>query len=567
MRVFIQSVDRACYAWAGRDTFFGQAPILVRGNFASDMHDRADYDELAWDRFDEQRDQLEKPFLSPATLKTLEAVVGADFANEAKWVRPVHIGGWNLVFVFELVASNSRVVIRLPRPHVAYFAREKTSLEVATMNFLSQHTKLSIPTLFSSGKHPDVGYYLISEFVDNNGLLSRALAKPEEDEDEAPVLNLALLGCELEAHLYDVAVHVLHLFQPSFAAIGSLNQTQDGLFGVGGRPLTQNMYNMVYLANIPPSVLPAEDKISHTADEWYTVLAEMHMLQLTFQQNDLVKDEDDCRNKYIARHLFLKLARAGKLSTFGFMDDTWSAQSKSDRRGYCRAPSNAGSFRIWCDDFRPANILLHKGRGNGSTVIDWEFTYVAPTQFVLDPPWWLLLDVPEMWCSGMEDWAQQYGRCLDVWLRAMERAEQNSNETPSGYSLSEYMQESWTTGRFWLNYAARKSWAFDSIFWKCLDERFFGKRLHEPASQEPLWRKRIGLLNRAEKMAMEAFVDKKMKQSQNKELLTWSEREAQDRRAEVLFKHDQGPLRQCFATIIRLVGHVQTVVSNLRGNA
>lgn len=148
--------------------------------------------------------QLEKPSLSPATLKTLEAVVGADFAKQANWVRPVHIGGWNLVFVFELVASNSRVVIRLPRPHVAYFAREKTSLEVATMNFLSQHTKLSIPTLFSSGKHPDVGYYLISEFVENNGLLSRALAKPEEDEDEAPVLNLALLGCELEAHLYDV---------------------------------------------------------------------------------------------------------------------------------------------------------------------------------------------------------------------------------------------------------------------------------------------------------------------------------------------------------------------------
>ncbi|WXC59609.1 hypothetical protein SNK03_005470 [Fusarium graminearum] len=27
---------------------------------------------------------------------------------------------------------------------------------------------------------------------------------------------------------------------------------------------------------------------------------------------------------------------------------------------------------------------------------DWEFVYAAPTQFILDPPWWLLLDVPEM---------------------------------------------------------------------------------------------------------------------------------------------------------------------------
>jgi hypothetical protein len=28
-------------------------------------------------------------------------------------------------------------------------------------------------------------------------------------------------------------------------------------------------------------------------------------------------------------------------------------------------------------------------------VVDWEFAYVAPTQFVLDPPWWLLLDLAE----------------------------------------------------------------------------------------------------------------------------------------------------------------------------
>lgn len=502
------------------------------------MNDRADYDELAWDRFDAQRGKLENPFLCPSTLKSLEALVEAVFAKEAKWVRPVHIGGWNLVFVFELVASHSRVVVRLPRPHVAYFAREKTYVETATMKFLSQHTNISIPIPLSSGKYPDIGYYLILEFVENNGLLSHTLAKPDEDEEEAPVLNSALLGSELETHLYDAAVYLLHLFQPSFAAVGSLNQTQDGLFVVNGRPLTQNMSNMVYLANIPPCVLPAENKISHTADEWYTALAEMHMLQLTFQQNDLVKDADDCRDKFIARLLFLKLARAGRLSQFGFMDDTWSAQSKSNLRGCCRAPSNVESFRIWCDDFRPANILLHKGRGSGSTVIDWEFAYVAPTQFALDPPWWLLLDIPEMWHSGIEDWAQQYGRCLDVWLRAMKRAEQNSNETPSGYSLSKYMKESWTTGRFWLNYAARKSWAFDTIFWRYLDERFFGERSHKPDCQEPLWRNRIGLLNRAERIAMDVFVDRKMTESETRELRTWSEQEAQERKAEVLFKYD-----------------------------
>ncbi|KAF1734033.1 hypothetical protein CRV24_005567 [Beauveria bassiana] len=144
-----------------------------------------------------------------------------------------------------------------------------------------------------------------------------------------------------------------------------------------------------------------------------------------------------------------------------------------------------------------------------------------------------------MWHSGMEDWAQQYGRCLDIWLRAMKRAEQDSAETPSDYLLSEYMQDSWTTGRFWLNYAARKSWAFDSVFWRYLDERFFGERPHTPDSREPHWRARVELLNHAEKMAMEAFVDRKMRETKDKVLRTWDEQEAQDRKVDVLFIHDQ----------------------------
>lgn len=65
-----------------------------------------------------------------------------------------------------------------------------------------------------------------------------------------------------------------------------------------------------------------------------------------------------------------------------------------------------------------------------------------------------------------------------IWLSAMEKAEATSDfevmrmETP----LSTYMRESWETGRFWLTYAARRSWAFDALFWSFLDERFFGSR-------------------------------------------------------------------------------------------
>jgi aminoglycoside phosphotransferase (APT) family kinase protein len=121
----------------------------------------------------------------------------------------------------------------------------------------------------------------------------------------------------------------------------------------------------------------------------------MHIAQLAFQHNDLVSTKDDCRNKYVARQLFRKLAQQGRLSTFGFAEDGWSAQSKDQPLRLSQAPSQSHSFRLWCDDFRAGNILLNES-DDIVGIIDWEFAYVGPTQFVLDPPWWLLLEVPEM---------------------------------------------------------------------------------------------------------------------------------------------------------------------------
>ncbi|ENH70977.1 hypothetical protein FOC1_g10008348 [Fusarium oxysporum f. sp. cubense race 1] len=161
----------------------------------------------------------------------------------------------------------------------------------------------------------------------------------------------------------------------------------------------------------------------------------MHMAQLLFQHNDLVDSEDDCRNKYVARYLFHLLAKKGHLSAFGFLEDNW-----------------------------PQNILLDH-HDNIVAALDWEFAYSAPTQFSLDPPWWLLLQLPELWPSGIDDWSQVYEARLRTWLLAMEDEEWGEGiNFPA--NLSTYLRESWLSGRFWLGYAMRKSWAFDTIFRK-----------------------------------------------------------------------------------------------------
>jgi len=185
------------------------------------------------------------------------------------------------------------------------------------------------------------------------------------------------------------------------------------------------MSNMVQLSNVPKSIFPSEGTTYQTADEWYMALAEMQMATLVFQHNDMVSSEDDCRNKYVARQLFHRLAKQCQLSTFGFADDDWSACSKSGPvQARLPAPDGSAFFRLWCDDFRPTNILVDDN-DEVLGAIDWEFAYAAPTQYVLDSPWWLLLDVPEMWEGGIDDWTSVYDRRLTTWLAAMEEAEKD----------------------------------------------------------------------------------------------------------------------------------------------
>ncbi|KAM7210048.1 hypothetical protein V8F06_014570, partial [Rhypophila decipiens] len=254
----------------------------------------------------------------------------------------------------------------------------------------------------------------------------------------------------------------------------------------------------------------------------------MQLATLLFQHNDMVDSEDDCRNKYVARQLFRKLAKQGRLSTFGFSDDDWSVGSKTSPPTL-PAPDSSGSFRLWCDDFRPVNVLVDDA-DDVVGVIDWEFAYAAPTQFALDCPWWSLLDTPEMWDTGIDDWITKYSSRLETWLSAMEEIEREYDglEKPvDGLCLSAYMRESWSTGRFWLNYAARKSWVFDHIYWNYLDERFFGRRGTE--DKESFWKTRICLLSEEEQEAMEPLVQIKMSEAADRRLVEWGNVEARRR--------------------------------------
>lgn len=86
------------------------------------------------------------------------------------------------------------------------------------------------------------------------------------------------------------------------------------------------------------------------------------------------------------------------------------------------------------------------------------------------------------------------------------------------------MQESWDSGDFWVMYSARKSFAFDAMFWKYLDARFFGSAARLDGDG---WERRAELLDKEEIMEIDSFVDQKVEEMKTR-VLAWEPEERLD---------------------------------------
>jgi hypothetical protein len=155
-------------------------------------------------------------------------------------------------------------------------------------------------------------------------------------------------------------------------------------------------------------------------------------------------------------------------------------------------------------------------------VIDWEFSYSAPAEFTYSPPWWLLIETPEKWPKGVSDWAKEYEPRLKTFLEVLKKREDtmiSDGSLAEDQSLSDRMRESWETGAFWTCYVARKSWAFDIIFWEQINSKLFG----DNAGYE----ERIKLLSQEERDGMEAFVQRKLSDAKTRNLDAWEKDEVE----------------------------------------
>lgn len=401
---------------------------------------------------------------------------------------------------------------------------EKVRHEVAMMRYVAEKTTIPVAKVYHYGTAAEnptgLGPFIIMDYTEHERTMSEALNDPVINSSESHVLDPNVSTEKLEVLYRQMANIVLQLSTLTFDRIGSLVQDEVGGFHVSGRPLTMNMNSILEFTEAPPSLLP--NRQYSTATKWYSALADMHLTQLAFQHNDAVEDEDDARDKYVARQLFRRLAAEGRLASgFDTDEDHQSGQETV--------------FRLFSEDLRPSNVLIDKDlRVVG--VIDWEFAYIAPSQFSFDPPWWLLLKAPDDWPEGgYASWMETYEPRLKTFLHLLEEEEekwQAGSGTTDGdqgeVRLSQQMRKRWESREWMISYAARNSWAFDCIYWKFLDRKFFGH------NENGDYHARLGMFTKAEAETMELFVRMKMLEHGERVLVEWDDESAAARLAKFM---------------------------------
>ncbi|KAL9624591.1 MAG: hypothetical protein Q9160_001256 [Pyrenula sp. 1 TL-2023] len=375
------------------------------------------------------------------------------------------------------------LLFRFPILGKSAFRYEKTDDESAIIAYISRYTSIPVPKVFAVEDSP-VGPFIAMNFVQGT-LLSKHLQTPS-DSQTMSVLSPEVRTSTLTKAYHGMAGILVELAKCRFTHIGGLKLENPRNWRIGKRPCTLNMNTLVAQGNYPTSALP-EHEFS-TANDYFTALANMHIVHLRSQRNDAVENEEDCRKKFIARYLFLKIAR--NFSTV----------------------HNNGPFPLFCDDFRPSNVIVNSDL-NVRSIIDWEYCYAAPVELTYCSPWWLLLARPEDWKDGLDAFLEQYLPRQQLFLKVLREYEDMAiqrGDLIQSQRLSDNMAQSLSNGSFWFCAAATSSFGFDDIYWRFIDPTYHGKF----KSIED----RVALLNLEEQMDLEPSIRLKMQEAAERTL-------------------------------------------------
>lgn len=368
-----------------------------------------------------------------------------------------HCGSFNFGVRIHWDDSGPDWLIRFPIPGKAILAEEKFRNEISVMKFIRQNTSIPVPEIFGHGTAAEnptgLGPFIIMTWIEGKPLKDIFENKENAEDTESveeSILDFSLDDMTLKKLYNEVAGVLVQLWSLEFDKIGSLDfDSINNAWEINRRPLTLGMNELVRHGGIPPEDLGSGFFTSSL--DYFHHLSNLRSLHLRKQKNS-IDDSRDCRQKYTCRYLLKSVIPF-------FADDV------------------NGPFKLFCDDLSPGNILFDPRSFKITGIIDWEFCYAAPSQFLASPPSWLLLKHPDHWVedSGLDSFMNSYIPKFELLVHAIEVQEKSYPSIgTANKQLSQSMRQSIDNRMIWFNLAIRNGWSLDFLYWNLLDNYIYG---------------------------------------------------------------------------------------------
>ncbi|KAK7418114.1 hypothetical protein QQZ08_011369 [Neonectria magnoliae] len=362
-----------------------------------DWDDRVNLDNnvsfLSWIRkYDDAREKRLTDWVSTFHRDRLPCKLTTHKRNDSR-------GAYNLGCKVEF-ENGEKWVVRLPMVGKVVNADEKIEIEVATMNLIRQRTTIPIPEVKAWGLAVDnalgIGPFIMIDFVEGISV-DDILQNPD-----ARIMRQDISERAIEVIFRQMIDFSLQLRKLDFPHIGSLTSKStagEGDFAatIHSRPVTKKSHDFLLEGGV--DVLGPQDEIFASTTEYFHHVVDRDLQHLRDQPNS-IDDEHDAREKFIYFNVMKALIPRHVLP------------------GH-----DMGPFKLTCDDFQPTNMIVNNEQDlKVVAVIDWEWSYTAPTQLVDSTPTWLVIESPNAWTSVDERLAR-YNKHLELYTRLLEEEE------------------------------------------------------------------------------------------------------------------------------------------------
>lgn len=115
-----------------------------------------------------------------------------------------------------------------------------------------------------------------------------------------------------------------------------------------------------------------------------------------------------------------------------------------------------GPFKLVCDDFGPANMIVNNAEDLDIIgVVDWEWSYAGPVEFLWSAPRWLLVKTPNTWRE--KSVLPRFNHYLDMFIEELcaQEGEYVGGDTAPEQIPSTMVRKSRENGSMWLYYIIR----------------------------------------------------------------------------------------------------------------